>query len=174
MRRVWRRLVFFMVSIFLKGSAVIVIPYSGIHPYHQNLSCDEHARIQHALLSKEEQATLEWTLRNSKKCPNCSIRISRDEGCHKVDCVYCGFSFCWMCLNPFEAAKCGFYACQERPSSSEIKGPRTKRLKNTDDGNETQTESDNEDGAKGRETIRPERGVPNINKIHRLSHHRQL
>jgi hypothetical protein len=33
----------------------------------------------------------------SRNCPSCSIMINRDDGCNKVDCTLCGFSFCWEC-----------------------------------------------------------------------------
>jgi hypothetical protein len=40
---------------------------------------------------------LEYSFFPSRRCPNCSIMINRDEGCNKVDCSLCGFSFCWGC-----------------------------------------------------------------------------
>jgi uncharacterized ferredoxin-like protein len=41
--------------------------------------------------------TLKWKIENSRNCPSCCIMINRDEGCNKVDCTLCGFSFCWEC-----------------------------------------------------------------------------
>ncbi|CAJ0851038.1 13812_t:CDS:2 [Entrophospora sp. SA101] len=38
---------------------------------------------------------IKWKLENSKSCPNCSILINRDDGCNKVDCLHCGYRFCW-------------------------------------------------------------------------------
>ncbi|KAI8147897.1 hypothetical protein BJV82DRAFT_593823 [Fennellomyces sp. T-0311] len=56
--------------------------------------------------------TIRWQLKNSRRCPNCSIMINRDEGCNKVDCSLCGFCFCWACRSPW-SEKCGFYHCAE-------------------------------------------------------------
>ncbi len=52
-----------------------------------------------------------WKLANSKSCPNCSILINRDDGCNKVDCLHCGYRFCWICRNGW-SEKCGFYQCR--------------------------------------------------------------
>jgi hypothetical protein len=52
-----------------------------------------------------------WKLANSKSCPNCSILINRDDGCNKVDCLHCGYRFCWICRNKW-SEKCGFYQCR--------------------------------------------------------------
>lgn len=44
---------------------------------------------------------------DGKSCPKCNIYFSREEGCNKMECSYCGHTFCWECLN----AECGFYKC---------------------------------------------------------------
>jgi hypothetical protein len=46
--------------------------------------------------SSEYLKTLSWQLNNSKRCPNCSVMITRDEGCNKVECLLCGHKFCWF------------------------------------------------------------------------------
>ncbi|KAI8380197.1 hypothetical protein BD560DRAFT_432069 [Blakeslea trispora] len=66
--------------------------------------------IANKLLPKETRDILGWKLKHSRRCPNCSIMINRDEGCNKVDCSYCGFSFCWACQSSW-ADGCGFYRC---------------------------------------------------------------
>lgn len=50
---------------------------------------------------------------NSRPCPNCSVMINRDEGCNKVDCLLCGYRFCWRCGSGWSQQKCGFYQCGE-------------------------------------------------------------
>ena len=58
----------------------------------------------------------------SRGCPRCAIMICRDEGCNKVDCLYCGFQFCWSCRDPWSQRTCGFYECGKdiptKPTSS--------------------------------------------------------
>lgn len=81
--------------------------------------------------SSPSYMTLEWKLRHSKPCPRCRILITRDDGCNKMECSYCGFIYCWQellavqsyglvtygsfcnreCLGTFASGKCGFYRC---------------------------------------------------------------
>jgi uncharacterized ferredoxin-like protein len=47
---------------------------------------------------QEEIENLKWKLENSKQCPQCFILINKEpEGCNKMDCLHCGFEFCWNC-----------------------------------------------------------------------------
>ncbi|KAF1800639.1 hypothetical protein FB192DRAFT_1284245 [Mucor lusitanicus] len=55
----------------------------------------------------DDVETLRWKMENSRKCPSCSIMINRDEGCNKVDCTLCGFSFCWECRSIWSEAELG-------------------------------------------------------------------
>ncbi|KAI8913592.1 hypothetical protein EDD86DRAFT_200999 [Gorgonomyces haynaldii] len=64
-------------------------------PYHDYVSCDQHLRILLQRSNTNEALHLRWELENCKKCPSCSTRISREEGCNKVDCLFCGHKFCW-------------------------------------------------------------------------------
>nr|KAJ3400505.1 hypothetical protein HK105_004692 [Polyrhizophydium stewartii] len=89
----------------------------GFSPFHSGQTCTECiadmvARSASDAASSETLASLEWKMRNSKRCPNCSVLINRDEGCNKVDCLFCGHKFCWQCLGQFEKGGCGFYRCQ--------------------------------------------------------------
>ena len=63
-------------------------------------------------LPKETKKSLEWKYKNSKACPRCKIMITRDDGCNRMECSYCGFAFCWECLSKFERGSCGFYRCK--------------------------------------------------------------
>eukprot|EP01137_Pigoraptor_chileana_P034683 Opistho-2@27600 len=64
----------------------------------------------------QELQTLEWKLANGKRCPRCCIFIERDDGCNKMDCLYCGSQFCWQCLKAWNK-DCGFYTCQSEPET---------------------------------------------------------
>lgn len=76
---------------------------------HQGLNCEENMKLMAAdkATAKDIKETVEWKLENSRRCPNCSIMINRDEGCNKVDCSYCGFCFCWACRSSW--ADVGWY-----------------------------------------------------------------
>lgn len=82
--------------------------------HHSGLNCLSYLRqkLEIGEGSAEALNNLRWTLENSKPCPHCQILINRDDGCNRVDCLYCGFRFCWICLNSW-SEKCGFYQCQE-------------------------------------------------------------
>ena len=73
-------------------------------PFHLTMTCKES--IIQALAneaSPEMIATLKWQVENSKRCPRCSTVISRDEGCNQVNCLFCGFTFCWYSFNLMQA-----------------------------------------------------------------------
>ncbi|CAG8493766.1 20315_t:CDS:2 [Rhizophagus irregularis] len=72
---------------------------------NQSLLCNDKNDITDALENTK------WKLANSKSCPNCSILINRDDGCNKVDCLHCGYRFCWICRSGW-SEKCGFYRCR--------------------------------------------------------------
>ncbi|KAF9111136.1 hypothetical protein BGX27_005344 [Mortierella sp. AM989] len=59
--------------------------------------------------------TIHWKLANTNPCPNCCILIHRDDGCNKVDCMLCGYRFCWVCREAWGSA-CGFFNCGRKPS----------------------------------------------------------
>lgn len=74
----------------------------GEDSHHHVATCEEN--MSQLIKQNEEigsnieyNETLKWKMKNSRKCPSCSIMINRDEGCNKVDCTLCGFSFCWEC-----------------------------------------------------------------------------
>ncbi|KAI9494280.1 hypothetical protein BDB00DRAFT_819504 [Zychaea mexicana] len=66
-----------------------------------------------SLDNSEEASTVRWKLENTRACPCCSVMINRDEGCNKVDCLFCGFQFCWSCRSGWSQQTCGFYQCRE-------------------------------------------------------------
>jgi hypothetical protein len=45
--------------------------------------------------------------------------INRDEGCNKVDCLLCGYRFCWKCGSGWSQQTCGFYKCGENNEQEE-------------------------------------------------------
>ncbi|ORX48245.1 hypothetical protein DM01DRAFT_1338709 [Hesseltinella vesiculosa] len=84
---------------------------------HSPQSCEEN--MKHMTLANDDtMQTVQWQLKHSRRCPSCSIMINRDEGCNKVDCSLCGFTFCWSCRSPW-SEKCGFYHCAQTGDSNE-------------------------------------------------------
>ncbi|KAI9250041.1 hypothetical protein BY458DRAFT_525040 [Sporodiniella umbellata] len=76
---------------------------------HPDKTCEEY--MTYLVQSKRDlHHVLTWALEHSQRCPSCSIMINRDEGCNKVDCAFCGFTFCWECKSAW-SEKCGFFEC---------------------------------------------------------------
>lgn len=69
--------------------------------------------------SDQETTTLQWKLKNTNPCPNCCILIHRDDGCNKVDCMLCGYRFCWVCREAW-GVDCGFYKCGRQTEDSSL------------------------------------------------------
>ena len=65
---------------------------------------EEKARFLKKLLRKSrniknEILTFFWKVFNTKKCPDCKVRIAREPGgCKMMACTWCRYQFCWHCL----------------------------------------------------------------------------
>ncbi|KAI8380816.1 hypothetical protein BD560DRAFT_387193 [Blakeslea trispora] len=64
---------------------------------HPAKSCLENLQSQLTTTDASTELTIQWKLNHTRPCPNCSVMINRDEGCNKVDCLLCGYRFCWRC-----------------------------------------------------------------------------
>ncbi|CAG8520116.1 24413_t:CDS:2 [Dentiscutata erythropus] len=93
----------------------------GESTHHPGMTCIQFMRykvanphlfiLNHCHVHNDALENIKWKLANSKSCPNCSILINRDDGCNKVDCLHCGYRFCWICRNRW-SENCGFYKCR--------------------------------------------------------------
>ncbi|MDP2438546.1 MAG: IBR domain-containing protein [archaeon] len=112
-------------------------------PFHGRQSCRsaEKAR-QRSLTQAQRDAERESTAeisRNSKPCPSCGTRVSRDGGCAHMHCpnppVGCGGEFCYLCGERilvggtfpmhYKISQCAglqFYQANELPISRKITG----------------------------------------------------
>ncbi|KAI8336153.1 hypothetical protein BC941DRAFT_428466 [Chlamydoabsidia padenii] len=77
---------------------------------HPDRTCENKMQQMIDERGSNNEDPIMWKLKHSKQCPGCSILITRDEGCNKVDCSLCGYSFCWACRSSW-SDKCGFYRC---------------------------------------------------------------
>ncbi|KAL0138018.1 hypothetical protein V8B55DRAFT_1534221 [Mucor lusitanicus] len=102
----------------------------------------------------DDVETLRWKMENSRKCPSCSIMINRDEGCNKVDCTLCGFSFCWECRSIWSES-CSYFVCVKDRNKQASKSDPVENL-SISQGEGLSTSS----------TPRAELGVPDIQTIH--------
>ncbi|CAG8439994.1 17536_t:CDS:2 [Funneliformis caledonium] len=127
----WKELQFMHVSNFPQSRCTKcksdICLQCGDSTHHPGMTCIQYMRhkvenphlfITNQLLPRidgndmmDALENTKWKLANSKSCPNCSILINRDDGCNKVDCLHCGYRFCWICRNGW-SEKCGFYQCR--------------------------------------------------------------
>lgn len=84
----------------------------GAQPYHQGLTCQQHAarqaRKSGKSASKDDSGLYKWMLKTgTQQCPQCKIPISKEnlqsqrtqyKECHKMMCRNCNTKFCFKCL----------------------------------------------------------------------------
>ncbi|RHY58528.1 hypothetical protein DYB38_008783, partial [Aphanomyces astaci] len=77
--------------------------------------CDKAIASSGGLMTcKNESETANWILANTKKCPKCSIRIEKNQGCNHMTCRSCKYEFCWTCMDVWSnhnANTGGYYKC---------------------------------------------------------------
>ncbi|GAB66293.1 IBR domain protein, partial [Plasmodium cynomolgi strain B] len=78
--------------------------------FHRPVSCAVIKQWNDLLTKGEHNVT--WIRSHTKQCPNCAKSIEKTSGCMNVKCI-CGFSFCWLCLQPWAHHKGGFYQCNQ-------------------------------------------------------------
>lgn len=45
----------------------------------------------------QEYDSFQWIESNAKRCPTCSAKIQKTQGCNKMTCTHCHGHFCWLC-----------------------------------------------------------------------------
>lgn len=94
---------------------------------HQPASCKQLVLWGEKCANESETAN--WILLNTKKCPNCSSRIEKNQGCNHMNCKVrvsffililvtldqiCKHEFCWICMGPWAdhgTSTGGYYKC---------------------------------------------------------------
>ncbi|OMJ78962.1 hypothetical protein SteCoe_21137 [Stentor coeruleus] len=57
-------------------------------PWHEGKTCEEEENFEYE----------GWELgKNVKRCPKCSYKIEKNEGCNHMICIMCKSEFCWLC-----------------------------------------------------------------------------
>lgn len=81
---------------------------------HAPADCDELAKWVEKCQNESETAN--WILANTKRCPKCTTRIEKNQGCNHMSCSQCKYEFCWMCMGPWTdhgANTGGYYKCNK-------------------------------------------------------------
>lgn len=108
------------------GSGVVTIRCVCANPFcfrcgeeaHEPCSCAQLAEWTQKCQNESETAN--WILANTRKCPKCSTRIEKNQGCNHMTCSRCRYEFCWICMGDWKAhgeATGGFYKCNRYDAS---------------------------------------------------------
>ena len=75
---------------------------------------------------RNESETANWILANTKSCPNCKIRIEKNQGCNHMSCQTCRHEFCWICMGDWKSHNSetgGYYKCNKFGSADGADNP---------------------------------------------------
>ena len=87
------------------GSGITTVKCTCGHPFcfrcgeeaHEPCGCAQLA--EWAQKCQNESETANWILANTRKCPACSARIEKNQGCNHMTCRHCRYEFCWVCMS---------------------------------------------------------------------------
>ena len=73
--------------------------------------CDEAFLLPSSLTHAEilDAESKQWMDRHARRCPSCSVLISKQGGCNHMHCPNCRASFCWACMQL--RTTCQAYQC---------------------------------------------------------------
>jgi ariadne-1 len=74
---------------------------------------------------QSESETANWILANTKKCPKCSARIEKNQGCNHMTCKVCKYDFCWICCGDWQEHgqnTGGYYKCNKYDPTKPVDG----------------------------------------------------
>ncbi|APA11672.1 hypothetical protein sscle_08g064420 [Sclerotinia sclerotiorum 1980 UF-70] len=70
-------------------------------PWHTGLTCNQYNTRERERLQQEE-ASLQLMEKATKQCPQCQVRIEKNDGCDHMTCRSCKHEFCWICFVDYE------------------------------------------------------------------------
>ncbi|ANQ08008.1 Ibr domain protein [Plasmodium coatneyi] len=132
--------------------------------FHRPVTCSV-IKQWNDLLTKGEH-NIKWIRSHTKQCPNCAKAIEKTSGCMNVKCI-CGFSFCWLCLQPWAHHKGGFYQCNQYVTRRGALNGAQDDLQHdaTDDANEMSKDTPDE-----APTLTPQSRKSAHEALHKFSH----
>ncbi|CAF1081648.1 unnamed protein product [Rotaria magnacalcarata] len=69
--------------------------------WHAGQTCADFDAVK----NPQVHASQCWIAQNCKKCPKCSSRIEKADGCDHMTCAVCRYEFCWSCLANYNAIR---------------------------------------------------------------------
>ena len=58
--------------------------------WHEGVTCE-------AIMNNQLAGWAELGNSNVSKCPMCKTWIEKNRGCNYMECLFCGYKFCWVC-----------------------------------------------------------------------------
>jgi len=113
------------------GSGITTVICSCLHSFCFRCGGEAHdpATCQQLELWLEkcqsESETANWILANTKKCPKCSARIEKNQGCNHMTCKVCKYDFCWICCGDWKEHgqnTGGYYKCNKYDPAKPVEG----------------------------------------------------
>ena len=81
---------------------------------HEPASCQQLQQWKEKNVLESDNA--HWIIANTKRCPSCSVRIEKNQGCNHITCRSCKHEWCWVCNGSWldhGNHTGGFYRCNK-------------------------------------------------------------
>ena len=77
-----------------------IICFNCMNEWHEGKSCQEAIDEDYKKYTKSNLV---------KKCPKCSSRMEKNEGCNHMHCTQCKYDFCWLCGRKYASGHYDWY-----------------------------------------------------------------
>ena len=84
--------------------------------WHEPCTCEQLVAWREKNTTESDNA--HWIIANTKRCPQCSVRIEKNQGCNHITCRHCKYEWCWVCNGDWKEHgnhTGGFYKCNKWP-----------------------------------------------------------
>ena len=82
--------------------------------WHEPCTCEQLVKWREKNTTESDNA--HWIIANTKRCPQCSVRIEKNQGCNHITCRHCKYEWCWVCNGDWKEHgnhTGGFYKCNK-------------------------------------------------------------
>ena len=108
--------------------------------WHEPCTCEQLVRWREKNTTESDNA--HWIIANTKRCPQCSVRIEKNQGCNHITCRHCKYEWCWVCNGDWKEHgnhTGGFYKCNKYNPKEAKKADRWKVEQPADSSTTTTT-----------------------------------
>ncbi|KAL7062346.1 hypothetical protein AAHC03_01656 [Spirometra sp. Aus1] len=86
--------------------------------YHAPTDCETIKRWLQKC--RDDSGTATYMAAHTKDCPHCGVCIEKNGGCNHMQCSKCHYSFCWVCLGPWQTHSAQFYVCSKYMENADL------------------------------------------------------